>query len=63
MTLADGEVLSADVIVAADGIHSIGRTAVLGQKLVANRSGHSAYRALVSSRFFIASASTASGTD
>ncbi|POY74198.1 hypothetical protein BMF94_2772 [Rhodotorula taiwanensis] len=47
VTLADGEVLSADVIVAADGIHSIGRTAVLGQKLVANRSGHSAYRALI----------------
>lgn len=46
--LADGEKLHADVIIAADGIHSVGRTAVLGQKLVANRSGHSAYRALVS---------------
>ncbi|GAA5973885.1 hypothetical protein JCM8115_002516, partial [Rhodotorula mucilaginosa] len=44
--LADGEKIHADVIIAADGIHSVGRTAVLGQKLVANRSGHSAYRAL-----------------
>ncbi|TKA50234.1 hypothetical protein B0A53_06334 [Rhodotorula sp. CCFEE 5036] len=45
--LADGEKIHADVIIAADGIHSVGRTAVLGQKLVANRSGHSAYRALI----------------
>ncbi|GAA5984663.1 hypothetical protein JCM10908_003448 [Rhodotorula pacifica] len=45
--LADGETIQADVIVAADGIHSVGRAAVLGQKLVAKRSGHSAYRALI----------------
>ncbi|BGO99599.1 hypothetical protein RTG_01864 [Rhodotorula toruloides ATCC 204091] len=45
--LQDGEVIKADVIVAADGIHSVARTAVLGNQLVAKRSGHSAYRALI----------------
>lgn len=49
VTLADGEKLHADVIIGADGIHSVARTAVLGQQLVANRSGHSAYRSLVRS--------------
>ncbi|GAA6022639.1 hypothetical protein JCM8202_005029 [Rhodotorula sphaerocarpa] len=47
VTLADGEKLHADVIIGADGIHSVARTAVLGQQLVANRSGHSAYRSLI----------------
>ncbi|GAA6037985.1 hypothetical protein JCM8097_009526 [Rhodosporidiobolus ruineniae] len=45
--LEGGEVLQADAIIAADGIHSVGRTAVLGNKLVAQRSGYSAYRALI----------------
>ncbi|GAA5869814.1 hypothetical protein JCM8547_005850 [Rhodosporidiobolus lusitaniae] len=45
--LENGEVLQADAIVAADGIHSIARTAVLGDKLIAQRSGYSAYRALI----------------
>lgn len=49
MTLGDGEVLRADVIVGADGIHSVARTEVLGgEPLIAKRSGHSAYRTLVS---------------
>lgn len=51
--LADGETLRADVIIAADGIHSIARTAVLGEQSFAQPSGHSAYRALVSSPHFI----------
>lgn len=38
------------MIIAADGIHSVARTAVLGDQLIAKRSGHSAYRALVSPR-------------
>ncbi|GAA6018942.1 hypothetical protein JCM10207_009208 [Rhodosporidiobolus poonsookiae] len=45
--LENGETLKADVIVAADGIHSVGRTAVLGEQLIAQRSGYSAYRALI----------------
>ncbi|GAA6056097.1 hypothetical protein NBRC10513_006951 [Rhodotorula toruloides] len=40
--LQDGEVIKA-----ADGIHSVARTAVLGDQLIAKRSGHSAYRALI----------------
>ncbi|ORY90089.1 hypothetical protein BCR35DRAFT_317057 [Leucosporidium creatinivorum] len=47
VTLGDGEILKADVLVGADGIHSIARTAVLGYDLVAKRSGHSAYRMLI----------------
>ena len=41
--------LKGDVIIGADGIHSVTRTEVLGgDALVAKRSGHSAYRTLVS---------------
>lgn len=35
------------MIVAADGIHSVARAAVIGSDLSAKPSGHSAYRALV----------------
>ncbi|ORY86668.1 hypothetical protein BCR35DRAFT_302383 [Leucosporidium creatinivorum] len=45
--LSNGETLQADVIVAADGIHSVARSAVLGEELIAKQSGHSAYRALI----------------
>lgn len=38
------------MIVGADGIHSVARTAVLGCENVAVPSGHSAYRTLV--RFY-----------
>ncbi|GJN88253.1 hypothetical protein Rhopal_001218-T1 [Rhodotorula paludigena] len=45
--LASGETIAADVIVAADGIHSVARAAVLGADISAKPSGHSAYRALI----------------
>ncbi|TNY24092.1 hypothetical protein DMC30DRAFT_420671 [Rhodotorula diobovata] len=45
--LATGETITADVIVAADGIHSVARAAVIGSDLSAKPSGHSAYRALI----------------
>ncbi|GAA5945984.1 hypothetical protein JCM3775_003607 [Rhodotorula graminis] len=45
--LVSGDVLTADVIVAADGIHSVARAAVVGSDLSAKASGHSAYRALI----------------
>ena len=58
VTLADGTVLHADVVVGifiafsflsagADGIHSKVREAILGEKLNAVASGHSAYRFLI----------------
>lgn len=45
--LVDGETIPADVIVGADGIHSVTRTAVLGRELIAQSSGFSAYRCLI----------------
>lgn len=50
VTLESGETVQGDLIVGADGIHSKVRTAVLGHHLIAQPSGHSAYRCLVSSR-------------
>ncbi|SGY47476.1 BQ5605_C001g00535 [Microbotryum silenes-dioicae] len=47
VTLADGQVLKADIIIGADGIHSILRTEILGAKRIAQPSGHSAYRCLI----------------
>jgi salicylate hydroxylase len=47
VTLESGEVVKGDILIGADGIHSVARTAVLGQKRIARRSGHSAYRCLV----------------
>jgi salicylate hydroxylase len=47
VTLQDGRELTADVVVGADGIHSVVRTAILGEELTANPTGLSAYRCLV----------------
>jgi salicylate hydroxylase len=45
--LSDGTTITSDVIVAADGIHSVGRTVVLGRQQSAQYSGHVAYRAVL----------------
>ncbi|KAM0793765.1 hypothetical protein ACM66B_001183 [Microbotryomycetes sp. NB124-2] len=45
--LEDGETVRGDVIVGADGIHSVTRAAILGEKIVAQPTGHSAYRCLI----------------
>lgn len=47
VTLANGETLTADIIVGADGIHSVLRTAVVGEARPAIPTGISAYRMLV----------------
>ncbi|SCV74180.1 BQ2448_6612 [Microbotryum intermedium] len=47
VTLADGQVLQTDIIVGADGIHSVLRTEILGAERIAQPSGHSAYRCLI----------------
>lgn len=49
ITLEDGEELTADLIVAADGIHSRLRTEVLGKSVEAQPTGLSAYRLMMSS--------------
>jgi salicylate hydroxylase len=49
ITLQDGEELMADLIVAADGIHSRLRTEVLGKEMTAKPTGFSAYRLMLSS--------------
>jgi salicylate hydroxylase len=49
ITLEDGEELTADLIVAADGIHSRLRTDVLGKDIKARPTGLSAYRMMMSS--------------
>lgn len=47
VTLDDGTVLKADVLIAADGIRSVIQREVIGDSLVAKPSGHSAYRCLI----------------
>lgn len=47
VTLASGETLAADIIVGADGIHSVLRAAVVGEARLAIPTGISAYRMLV----------------
>lgn len=47
VSLEDGETLSADVIIAADGIHSTIRKAVLGRDVKAIPTGFSAYRMMI----------------
>ncbi|KAL8276719.1 hypothetical protein RQP46_010898 [Phenoliferia psychrophenolica] len=47
VALDGGEVLHADVIIGADGIRSVTRTAVLGVQTDAVPTGHSAYRTLL----------------
>lgn len=48
LTLEDGTELKADVIIGADGIKSVARSAVVGDAFSAKPSGHSAYRCLIS---------------
>jgi salicylate hydroxylase len=47
VTLDGGETLDADIIIAADGIHSVVRHAVVGEPREALRTGTSAYRMLL----------------
>ncbi|KAL2412561.1 hypothetical protein ABEF91_000879 [Exophiala dermatitidis] len=47
VTLADGDVLQADLVIGADGIKSVVRTAVLGEERKAVPTGISAYRILI----------------
>lgn len=47
VTLGNGESITADLIIGADGIHSIVRTTVVGEALEAIPTGISAYRMLV----------------
>lgn len=47
LTLKSGEIVKADVVIAADGIKSSLRNHVLGEKQSAKPSGHSAYRCLI----------------
>ncbi|KAM0752591.1 FAD/NAD(P)-binding domain-containing protein [Meredithblackwellia eburnea MCA 4105] len=47
ITLVNGEVLSADVIIGADGIHSIVRAAVVGKQSSPKPTGRSVYRSLI----------------
>lgn len=47
VTVEDGEVLEADLIIGADGIHSGLRTSVLGEKVEPKRTGFSAYRLML----------------
>ncbi|CBF80617.1 hypothetical protein AN8470.2 [Aspergillus nidulans FGSC A4] len=48
VALASGEVISADLIVGADGIKSVVRESVLGKKVIARPTGLSAYRMMIS---------------
>lgn len=47
LTLATGEILTADLIVGADGVHSLVRHTVIGRPALAQRTGDAAYRALI----------------
>lgn len=47
VTLADGDTLSADIIVGADGIHSATRASIVGKVHEAQPTGVSAYRMLI----------------
>jgi salicylate hydroxylase len=48
VTLEDGEILQADLVVGADGIHSAMRTFVLGKEVKPKPTGSSAYRLMLS---------------
>ncbi|KAF2656916.1 FAD binding domain-containing protein [Lophiostoma macrostomum CBS 122681] len=47
VTLEDGEVLDADLVIGADGIHSSLRTSVLGKMIKPKPTGSSAYRLML----------------
>ncbi|KAF2629062.1 FAD binding domain-containing protein [Macroventuria anomochaeta] len=47
VTLEDGEVLEADLVIGADGIHSVLRTSVLGKEVKPKPTGFSAYRLML----------------
>lgn len=47
VTLEDGEVLEADLVIGADGIHSALRTLVLGKEVKPKPTGSSAYRLML----------------
>jgi salicylate hydroxylase len=47
VTLEDGEVLDADLVIGADGIHSVLRTCVLGKEVKPQPTGSSAYRLML----------------
>ncbi|KLO06774.1 FAD/NAD(P)-binding domain-containing protein [Schizopora paradoxa] len=47
VTLSSGDVLSADLIIGADGVHSLVRHAVVGRPAHAQRTGDAAYRAVI----------------
>lgn len=50
ITLESGEVLEADLVVGADGIHSVLRTSVLGEEVKPKPTGFSAYRLMLPTR-------------
>ena len=50
VTLADGATLKADVVIGADGLHSMVRTNVLGRKLTPSETGDLAYRATITAK-------------
>jgi salicylate hydroxylase len=47
VTLEDGEVLEADLVIGADGIHSALRTSVVGREIKPKPTGSSAYRLML----------------
>ncbi|KAH6629613.1 FAD binding domain-containing protein [Boeremia exigua] len=47
VTLEDGEILEGDLIIGADGIHSVLRTSVLGEEVKPKSTGFSAYRLML----------------
>ncbi|KAJ7900620.1 FAD/NAD(P)-binding domain-containing protein [Mycena olivaceomarginata] len=46
VTLADGEIVHADIVIGADGIHSVVRTSVLGHAIKPSASGWTCFRCL-----------------
>ncbi|KAJ7759462.1 FAD/NAD(P)-binding domain-containing protein [Mycena maculata] len=46
ITLHDGEIVNADVVIGADGIHSVVRTSIFGHPIKATASGWSCFRCL-----------------
>lgn len=59
ITLADSTVHKADLIVAADGVHSLATEAVLGYQNAAHGTGQSMFRFLIPSSEIVADPETA----